>query len=88
MQIIVKKQLVGKKERKEKEKRKKETQQHGLGTNVRVHGFKAGLLARSQFASGRYCDGPTRSRFSWVPEQMLSWHPNSTLHYMLPMQLS
>jgi hypothetical protein len=24
--------------------------------------------------------------FSLVPEQMLSWYPNSTLHYMLPME--
>jgi hypothetical protein len=28
--------------------------------------FNAGLLARSQFASGRSCDRPTRSRFSVV----------------------
>jgi hypothetical protein len=28
--------------------------------------FSAGLLARSQFASGRSCDRPTRSRFSVV----------------------
>jgi hypothetical protein len=34
-----------------------------IGTNVRVRGFNAGLLARSQFASGRSCDRPTRSRF-------------------------
>jgi hypothetical protein len=26
--------------------------------------------------------------FSLVPEQMLSWYPNSTLHCMLPMQPS
>jgi hypothetical protein len=26
--------------------------------------------------------------FSLVPEQMLSWYPNSTLHFMLPMQPS
>jgi hypothetical protein len=57
--IIVKKQLV---EKIRKEKRK--TQQHRLGTNVRVRGFNAGLLARSQFASGRSCDWPTRLRFS------------------------
>jgi hypothetical protein len=30
------------------------------------HIFHAGLLARSQFTSGRYCDRPTRSRFSVV----------------------
>jgi hypothetical protein len=59
-----------------------------IGSNVRVRGFNAGLLARSQFASRRSCDRPTRSRFSLVPEQMLSWYPNSTLHCMLPMQPS
>jgi hypothetical protein len=46
IQIIVKNNLLGK-----KQKRKK--QQHRLGTNVRVRGFDAGLLTRSQFASGR-----------------------------------
>jgi hypothetical protein len=35
-----------------------------IGTNVRVCG--AGLLARSQFASGKSCDRPTRSGFSVV----------------------
>jgi hypothetical protein len=34
------------------------------GARVRV--FSAGLLARSQFASGRSCDRPTRTRFSVV----------------------
>jgi hypothetical protein len=48
-----KKQLVEKNEREEKEKQKRKTQQHRLVTNVRVPGFKAGLLARSQFAFGR-----------------------------------
>jgi hypothetical protein len=37
-----------------------------IGTNVRARGFNAGLLARSQFASRRSCDRPTRSRFSVV----------------------
>jgi hypothetical protein len=46
--------------------KEKKTQQHKLGTNVRVRGFNAGLLARSQFASGRSCERPTRSRFSVV----------------------
>jgi hypothetical protein len=50
IQIIVKK-LVEKIERKKKKKEKK-TQQHRLDTNVGIRGFKAGLLARSQFASG------------------------------------
>jgi hypothetical protein len=37
-----------------------------IGTNVRVRVFNAGLLARSQFASGRSCDRPTQSRFAVV----------------------
>jgi hypothetical protein len=37
-----------------------------IGTNVRARGFNAGLLARSQFASGKSCDRPTRLRFSVV----------------------
>jgi hypothetical protein len=57
-----KKQLVEKKERK---KQKKNTTAQ-IGTNVRARGVNAGLLARSQFASGRSCDRPTRSRFSVV----------------------
>jgi hypothetical protein len=68
-----------KKERKRKEKH---------NSTDRARGFNAGLLARSQFASRRSCDRPTRSRFPLVPEQMLSWYPNSTLHCMLPMQPS
>jgi hypothetical protein len=35
-----------------------------IGTNARARLFNAGLLASSQFASGRSCDRPTRSRFS------------------------
>jgi hypothetical protein len=57
-----KKQLVEKKN--EKRKRKKTTAQ--IRTNVRACGFNARLLARSQFASGRSCDLPTRSSFSVV----------------------
>jgi hypothetical protein len=34
-----------------------------IGTSVRALVFNAGLLARSQFASGRSCDRPSRSRF-------------------------
>jgi hypothetical protein len=37
-----------------------------IGTNVRARVFNAGLLARSQFASGRSSDRPTRSRFSII----------------------
>jgi hypothetical protein len=59
IQILVKSNLLRKKQ-------KRKPQQHRLGTNVRVRGFNAGLLARSQFASGRSCEWPTRSRFSVV----------------------
>jgi hypothetical protein len=51
-----------------------------IGANVRARGVNAGLLARSQFASGRSCDRPALSRSYVVflgPEQMLSWYPNS-----------
>jgi hypothetical protein len=37
-----------------------------IETNVRAHEFKAGLLARSQFAPTLSCDRPTRSRFPVV----------------------
>jgi hypothetical protein len=67
IQIIVKESnLLEKKKEKEKKKNKRKTQQHRLGTNVRVRRFNARLLARSQFASERSCDRPTRSRFSMV----------------------
>jgi hypothetical protein len=53
------------KKRKEKRKRKKEKEKKAhIGTSVRALVFNAGMLARSQFASGRSCDRPTRSRFS------------------------
>jgi hypothetical protein len=56
-----------KEKRKEKERRKKEKEKTvQIRTNVRARVFTAGLLARSQFASGRSCDRPTRSRFSVV----------------------
>jgi hypothetical protein len=44
----------------------KKTTRAQTGTNVRARGFNAGFLARSQFASVRSCDRPTRSRFSVV----------------------
>jgi hypothetical protein len=62
--IIVKNNLL-KEERKWKTQQKKNTTAQ-IGTNVRPHGFNARLLARSQFASGRSCDQPIRSRFSVV----------------------
>jgi hypothetical protein len=54
-----------KKLKKIKRKEKKNTTAQ-MGTNVRVCILNAGLLARSQFASGRSCDRPTRSGFSVV----------------------
>jgi hypothetical protein len=42
---------------KEGKKREKRAQ---IGTNARARVFKARLLARSQFVSGRCCDRPTR----------------------------
>jgi hypothetical protein len=56
------KQLVNYFDKKKKEE--KETAQ--IGNNVRARVFNAGLLAGSQFASGRSCDRPTRSRLSVV----------------------
>jgi hypothetical protein len=52
IQIIVKKNnLSG--EKKERKTQKRKTQQHRLGTSVRVCGFNAGLLAGGWFASER-----------------------------------
>jgi hypothetical protein len=48
---------------KKRKKRKKEAQ---IGTSVKARAFNARLLARSQFASRRSCDLPTRSWFSVV----------------------
>jgi hypothetical protein len=52
-------------EKRKKEKGGKKTTAE-IGTNVSARGFNAGLLLRSQFASGRSCDRTTRSRFSAV----------------------
>jgi hypothetical protein len=54
-----------KKGKKKKTKQKKNTIAQ-TGTNVTAHIFNAGLLARSQFASGKSSGRPTRSRFSVV----------------------
>jgi hypothetical protein len=55
---ICKKKTWGKKEEKKATAHKR--------IYVKALVFNAGLLARSQFASGRTCDRPTRSRFSVV----------------------
>jgi hypothetical protein len=60
---FVKKNLLKKRKIKGKEKENTAAQ---IETNVRACGFNAGLLARSQFASGRSCDRPTRARLSMV----------------------
>jgi hypothetical protein len=62
-----------------------------IGTNVRLRGFNAGLLARSQLHSEGPATGKLDQGFPWfslVPEQILSCYSNSTLHCMLPMQPS
>jgi hypothetical protein len=88
----VKKKRRKEKKKEKKNKQKRKIQQQGVGTNVRVPGFNAGLLARSQLhsefgpATGQHDQG--FPWFSLVPEQMLSWYQNSTLHCMLPMQTS
>jgi hypothetical protein len=61
--MILKNNLLGKKEKNTKEKH--DSTDLTL-TNVRVRVFNAGLPARSQFACGRSCDRPARSRFSVV----------------------
>jgi hypothetical protein len=58
--------IIAKKKTCSKGEKMKNTAQHRLETNVRARGFNAGLLATSQFASGRSCDLPNRSRFSVV----------------------
>jgi hypothetical protein len=55
--IMVKNRLLKEKGKREGGNKKNTTAQ--IGTNVRAHGFKAGLLARSQFVSRRSCDRPT-----------------------------
>jgi hypothetical protein len=47
----------------EKKKKEKKNTTAQIGTNIRARVFNSGLLASSQFASGRSCDMPTRSRF-------------------------
>jgi hypothetical protein len=61
-----------------------------MGTNVRTSEFNAGLLARSQFASGRSCDRPnsikvflgTRANAELVPKFHVALHAS---HAALPM---
>jgi hypothetical protein len=53
IQITVKNNLLEQKRGKKGKKQKRKILQHRLGNNVRVRGFNAELLTRSQFASGR-----------------------------------
>jgi hypothetical protein len=55
----------------------------------------ADLMPDCWLEVGLHPEGPAAGQldqgfpwFSLVPEQMLSWGPNSTLHCMLPMQPS
>jgi hypothetical protein len=65
----------------------------------RAHVFNAGLLARSQFASGRSCDRPNRSRFpvdflgpranaKLVPKLHVALHASHTALPMVKLKLS
>jgi hypothetical protein len=83
IQIIV--TCCEKKERKKKEIKKRKIQLQRLGTNVRV----AELMTDCCLEVGLHSEGPATGQlnpgFPWVSlvkEQMLSWHPNSTLHCM------
>jgi hypothetical protein len=62
-----------------------------IGTNARARG----LMPDCWLEVSLHPEGPATGQldqdfplFSLVPEQMLSWYPNSTLHCMLPMQPS
>jgi hypothetical protein len=81
--------MFSKKRKKKVKKRENETAQ--IETSVRARVSNAGLLDRSQL----HPEGPETGQldqgfpwFSLVPEQMLSWYPNSTLRCMLLMQPS
>jgi hypothetical protein len=83
--------MFSKKRKKKLRKRKNRKRKEQIEASGRACVFNAGLLARSQFASGRSIDQPAQSRLSVVflgTEQMLSWYPNSTLNCMLLMQPS
>jgi hypothetical protein len=59
IKIIVRNNFWENKKRKRKEKKAAQ-----IGTNLRARIYNAGLLARSQFASGSSCDRPTQSRLT------------------------
>jgi hypothetical protein len=80
-----------KKERKKKQKKNTTSQ---MGTNVRARGFNAGLLTRSQFASGR-----SRSRFpvvflghranaKLVPKFLVALHASHAALLMVTLKIS
>jgi hypothetical protein len=92
-----KKKLVGKKERNKKEKEKtqrRKPQHHRLGTNVRVRGFKAGLLARSQSACGSATSrfsvdffGP-RANAGLLPKLHVALHDSHATFPMVTLKIS
>jgi hypothetical protein len=79
IKIKVKINFLKKKKGEKKEKTKKNNTTAQIGTNVRVRGFNAGLLDRSQLHSECRETGQFDEGFPWfslVPEQMLSWYRN------------
>jgi hypothetical protein len=62
-----------------------------IGTNVRPRGLLPDCWLEVSLHPGGPVTGQLNQGFQWVslvPEQMLSWYPNSTLHCVLPMQPS
>jgi hypothetical protein len=92
IQIIVKESNVLKK--KNERKKKKQKRKHNSTDEGLMLGF-ANLKPDCWLEVSLHPEGPSTSQldegfpwFSLVPEQMLSWYPNSTLHCMFPMQPS
>jgi hypothetical protein len=74
-----------------KRKKKEKGKRAQIGTSVRARVFNVGLLTRCQLHREGLATGQLDQAFPWlslVPEQILSWYLNSTLHCMLHMQPS
>jgi hypothetical protein len=86
--------LVRKKKEKIKKRRKenrRKTQRHREGLMLELEDLMPGCYLEVSLHLEGPAIGQLDQGFPWfplVPEQMLSWYPNSTLHCMLPMQPS